>query len=63
MHAALLIAKYFNTHLEILKSSPGLKNSMPGGVPDNIMQDLENIIVKNYTEDNESFGKLIDKDL
>jgi hypothetical protein len=61
VYGALLIAKYFNTHLEILKSTPGLKDSIPGGIPDSVMEDLEDIIVKNSKEDNKSFEKLIDK--
>lgn len=60
LFGALSIVKYFNCHLEVMKSTPGVKGYKHLMMPENIVDDIEAAITTKYAEENKYFKELIE---
>lgn len=65
IHGALLIGKYFNSHLEILKAQakPSRILKMDDGIPPSVLAELNAIASKRLSEDLEEHEKIFKKEL
>lgn len=61
LYGALNIIKYFKCHLEVMKSTPGIKSYKHIMMPKNIVDDIEAAITTKYADENKNFKKLIDE--
>lgn len=57
IYGALLVAKYFNTHLEILHSIPGVKINRQ--VPSHIIEELEEFAKEKQAQETEKFTAVL----
>jgi len=59
IHGALLVSKYFNSHLEILVAEHDIKNAIPNlvAIPDDILQRIETLQHDGSKEDRSVFEK------
>lgn len=65
IHGALLVGKYFNSHLEILKAQakPSRLIKMDGGIPPSVLAELNAIASKRLSEDLEEHEKIFREEL
>jgi len=59
IHGALLVSKYFNSHLEMLVAEHDIKNAIPNlvAIPDDILQRIESLQHDGSKEDRSVFEK------
>lgn len=60
IYGALLVAKFFKVHLEILKATPDV-NQSNRFLPQNVIDDIRNVIKAKYEEENIEFQALLEK--
>ncbi len=63
LYGALLVAKHYNTHLEILVSRPNVVSTIPQGIgiSEDILKRLEKIYLENLEEDEQEDIQLLQK--
>ncbi|WP_024955836.1 universal stress protein [Sulfurospirillum arcachonense] len=61
LYGALSIVKYFKCHLEVMKSTPGIKGYNHLMMPENIVDDIDAAIVTKYAEENKNFKNTIEE--
>jgi len=57
IYGALLVSKFFNTHLEVMVSETDIKNSMPQlvAIPTDVLKRIENLQKESVSEDRQIF--------
>ena len=63
IYGALLVAKYFNTHLEIMVSEADIKNAMPQtvAIPEEVLKRIESLQNEGISEDTRTFENCCEK--
>lgn len=61
IYGALLVAKHFKIHLEILAAIPNINQQSAMLLPTSVAQELRNVMENRYKEEKERFYALLDK--
>ena len=61
LYGALLIAKYFKVHLEILQSFPSVKSQASNMIPSVVLEQIEGAISDHYKFESEEFRELFEE--
>ncbi|QKF83420.1 universal stress protein [Halarcobacter ebronensis] len=59
LYGAILVAKHFNVHLEILHCLPGLESQTSFNIPKFVLDELKGALEDHYKTDNNDFQKLL----
>ncbi|AXX93645.1 universal stress protein [Malaciobacter molluscorum LMG 25693] len=61
LYGAILVAKHFNVHLEILQCLPGLESQASFDIPNFVLEELKGAIENHYKAENSDFQKLLNE--